>query len=180
MIVNARVRFAVAAIAGAIAFPLAATTLDPGLLRGGEELSLADSEAIRAVLGDYNRIYQDFFASGGIPARLNDFPATTELRHQVFRDIGFVRDAGLVLPQDLAEAVVREIRSAGPGAAEAIVYEEWNYVYQQSADRRPVSRPKGHGQGFRYVLRRSGDRWVVTAWDLEELPAPERKQERLW
>lgn len=177
---NARVGFAVAAIGGAIAFPLLATTLDPGLLRRGEELSPADSEAIRAALDEYNRIYQDFFASGGVPARLNDFPATKELRHQVFRDIGFVRDAGLVQPQDLAEAEVREIRSAGPGAAEAIVYEEWNYVYQQSRDRRPVSRPKGLGQGFRYLLRRSGDRWVVTAWDLVELPAPERKRGRLW
>lgn len=162
-----------APLIGLAAFAALAALLDPQLL--SRPLSRGDDEAIRAALASYNRIYEDFFASGGQPALIDEFPASRDVKHHVFRDIGFLRSAGYVQVYDLAEAEVREIRRTGPGRAEALVFEEWNHVLQSSETRQPASPLKGLGQGFRYVLRRTGDRWLVVAWDLADLDSPPDK-----
>jgi hypothetical protein len=172
------VAFAASILAGLAAFAATASVLDPALRprRNGP----VDDAAIRAVLVDYQRIYEDFFASSGAPALLNEFPASKDLKHHVFRDVGFVRDAGLVLVQDLATMDVREVRGMGDGVAEAVTYEEWNYVFQLADGRKPASQLKGMGQGFRYRLRRAGGAWKVVGWDLADVPAPPRDPERKW
>lgn len=164
-----------APLAGLAAFAALVALLDPRLLSRTAPMSREDENAIRQALASYNRIYQDFFASGGEPALIDDFPASRDIKHHVFRDIGFLRSAGYVQVHDLAEAVVREVRRTGPGEAEALVFEEWNHVLQFSETRQPASPLKGLGQGFRYVLRRSAGRWVVVAWDLADLEPPPEK-----
>jgi hypothetical protein len=161
-----------APLVGLALFAGAARVLDPRLLPVRPALPAADEAGIREAIESFNRIYQDFYASGGNPALIDEFPATRAVKHFVFRDLGFVRDAGLVQVQDLASAEVREVRAMRSGEAEALVYEEWNLILQGAGDRAPRSSIKGMGQGFRYWLRREGRRWIVTAWDLEELPAP--------
>jgi hypothetical protein len=169
------------ALAGVVCFAAAAALLDPGLRGGGAgALAEADRAAIRAALDDYHRIYQDFFASGGVPALLDEFPASKDVRHHVFRDVGFVRDAGLVLVQDLATLTVVADRATAPDRAEVDTFEEWNYVFQSAGDRKPASAPKGLGQGFRYSLRREGTGWKVLGWDLADVAAPAADGGRRW
>lgn len=163
-----------AALLSTLLFAGAAALLDPALRGAPADPPLSDAEeaAIQGALVDFQRIYQDFFATGGAPALIDAFPATREVKHHLFRDIGFVRDAGLVLVQDLATATLVETRRTGGDTAEALVYEEWNHVFQRASDRVPVSTVKGLGQGFRYHLRREAGRWVVTAWDPEDVARP--------
>lgn len=164
------------------AFVAFAYRVDPGLRPRGAPRALdrAAEEGILATLVAFQRLYEDFFASGGSPALLDQFPATKEVRHQVFRDLGFLREAGLVFVQDLAGATVLSVEATGPRTAEALVYEEWNYLPQQASDRAPRSRLKGMGQGFRYRLRGEGDRWIVTGWDPEDVPPPPDDGGRKW
>lgn len=176
------VAFAVAIVAGTLAFGATAAWLDPalGAWRSAGRLTPEDDKAIRAALVDYQRIYEDFFASGGDPALLDQFPASKDVKHHVFRDVGFVRDAGLVLVQDLALLDVREVRRTAEGFAEAVTYEEWNHVFQLAEGRKPASKVKGMGQGFRYRLRLTGGSWKVASWDLAEVVAPATDVERKW
>ncbi len=167
-----RLRTFAAGLAGVLAFAATARVLDPALLAGRAPLSKADDVAIREAVGTFNRIYEDFYASGGQPNLIDELPATRSVKHRIFRDIGFIRDEGLVQVQDLASATVREVLPAGPGEASALVFEEWNYVLQRSADRAPKSELKGTGQWFRYRLRKDAGRWIITGWDMEDLPAP--------
>ena len=175
-------RAALLAVASCAAFAAFAMVLDPGLRpsRRAAPLRPEDDAAIRAALASYQRIYQDFHASGGGPTMLDAFPATPAVKHEIFRDVGFVRDAGLVQVQDLAAATVREVRSTGRDTAEAVVLEEWNYVLQKADDRRPASKLKGMTQGFRYRLSRVGAGWLVTGWDPEDVEAPPASGERKW
>lgn len=174
-------RAALLAIASCVAFAAFATVLDPGLRPlGRARLSPDDEAKIREVLSEYQRIYQDFHASGGGPAMLDAFPAVATLKHEIFREIGFVRDSGYVLVQDLAVAEVRELRATGPDAAEAVVAEEWNSLLQKAEDRKPASRLKGMSAGFRYRLRRTAVGWIVTGWDPEDVPPSPPKKERQW
>jgi hypothetical protein len=171
-----------ATLASLAAFAAAAAVLDPELRPGRRTASLPpeDEAGIRQTLSRFQEIYEDFFASGGRPDLIDSFPATRELKHQVFRDVGFVRDAALVFVQDLATSTVLETRRTGEDTAEAVVYEEWNCVFQKSVDRTPATQLKGFGQGFRYELTRHGSGWIVTRWDLASVAAPPADQGRKW
>jgi hypothetical protein len=143
---------------------------------GPGELSGEDRKAIVEAVRLFDRCYQDVFSSGGGAAMIDAFPATRDVKHHVFRDVGFLRDAGLVLVQDLADFTVLDLRRTGPDAAEALVLEEWNYLYQRAEDRRPAAQVKGMGQGFRYRLRWQRDRWIVAGWAFEDVkPAAQDK-----
>ncbi len=169
---RAAARGIVAVLASAAAVAGAAWRLDPGLRPVRHDLSVEDQAGVLSALMDYHRVYEDLYATGGDPALIDAFPATREMRHQVFRDIGFVRDLGLVFVQDLATATLVRTSRTGRAAAEAVTYEEWNYVFQRQEDRVPTSDVKGMGQGFRYRLRHDGTRWVVSGWDPEDVPKP--------
>jgi hypothetical protein len=68
----------------------------------------------------------------------------------------------------------------GRDSAEALVYEEWNYVFEKASDRKPASKLKGMGQGFRYRLRLVDGRWIVVGWEAEDIEAPGREEGRKW
>jgi hypothetical protein len=174
-------RALVAPILSAVAFG-AAARLDPSLVKAASSGPLPAEEAreVLLTLARFQQVYEDFFARGGSPELLNEFPASKELRHQVFRDVGFLRDAGLLQVQDLARAVLMETRWAGRDLAEAVVYEEWNYVFQTLADRKPQSELKGTGQGIRYRLQRGVTGWRVVAWDPVEVVPPETSEPNAW
>ena len=175
VVLSGRVRTLLLAVASTAAFALAARVLDPALVRPGAwPRPLAEPElgAVLATLAGYQAIYQDFFASGGNPAMLGQFPASAGVKHRIFRDVGFLRDEGLVMVQDLASATTLSAVQAGPDTAEVVLFEEWNWIFQREADRSPASNEKGLGQGFRYVLTREGGRWIVTSWRQEDVPPP--------
>ncbi len=161
-------------LASAAVFAVAAGRSAPvaARLRHGAP-SEADRKAILETLRLFNRVYQDFYASAGGAAMIDVFPASTDVKHHVFRDLGFLRDAQLVLVHDLAELTPVEVRETGADSAEAVLFEEGNYLYQHP-DRSPAMNEKGLGQGFRYRLRREHGRWIVTHWEYADVTPPSR------
>jgi len=145
-------------------------------LTGGKRLAQEESEVLKTIK-DYNLILSDFYASGGVPAMLNRFPASKILRHSVFRDLGYLKNSGKILVYDLAELTPVKIEITSPGTAEAVVFEEWNYMYQNLENRKPLSLPKGMGHGFKYRLKRQKGRWIVVGWDPADVKEPQKKDE---
>lgn len=141
------------------------------LLSSGKRLE-KERAAIVETIRYYNKILTDFYVTGGVPLLLDEFPAVKTLKHGLFRDIGFIRDYGMVLVYDLADMTPVDIRILSPNAAEAVIFEEWNYVYQRKEDREPVSRVKGLGQGFRYRLIKQNGAWIVRNWDPVDVEDP--------
>lgn len=146
----------------------------------GRDAVRKEKELVAATVKSYNRILSDFYASGGVPAMLDKFPATRTVKHGVFRDLGYIGSAGKVLVYDHAETTPVKITFTAPGRAEALVFEEWNFMYQRSEDRKPVSKPQGLGRGFRYTLVRERSGWVVDGWDPVEMAEPDKKKEFLF
>ncbi len=128
---------------------------DDGSYEGEEEAAIKDTVVL------YNKILSDIYASGGVPARLNDFPASKQLRHELFRDIGFLRGMDLIMVYDMADIVFMEIKMPSPTVAEAITFEEWNYLYQRSPSREVARSIRGLGQGFKYLLVKQGKGWII-------------------
>lgn len=124
-----------------------------------EEATVLDS------LHRYNSILTDIYVTGGVPALLNEFPATKAMRHGLFRDIGFLRDSGRILVYDMAGMYPVKVSFLSPFSAEVVLFEEWNYTYQNSSNRQPVARLRGIGQGFRYRMVRKNAAWFVSEWD---------------
>jgi hypothetical protein len=147
---------------------------------GGKDAVRQEKELVAATVKSYNRIISDFYASGGIPALLDKFPATKNIKHGVFRDLGYIKSAERVLVYDHAATTPVQITFTAPGRAEALIFEEWNFMYQRSEDRKPVSKPQGLGRGFRYTLVRERDGWLVDGWDPVEMAEPDKKKEFLF
>lgn len=120
-----------------------------------------DEAAIVRALEKYNAIFTDLYATSGVPAMLNEFPASKRLRHELFKDIGALRNRKTILVYDMASMDVREVKTISPSMAEATVFEEWNYGYQNADTRLPVGPLKGMGRSFKYVLVKMGGEWMV-------------------
>lgn len=123
--------------------------------------TLQEEDTIKAAVHLYNKIYTDLYVSDGIPLRLDDFPASKLLRHELYKNLGFLRDRNALLMYDMASIEFRDIKRLTPDRAETIVFEEWNYQYKNRMTRMPTSRLKGMGKGFRYILFRDSDTWKV-------------------
>jgi len=123
-----------------------------------------EMKEIESTVKTYNKILSDFYASGGNPALINSMPAAKQVKHEVFRDLGYVKRINKILVYDMASITTYRIRLTGPGRAEGQFYEEWNFLYQ-NADRAPITRPIGFGRGFRYHLKKEKGKWVVNDWD---------------
>lgn len=159
--------------ASVAAFACVAVALDRDAWRAyPTPLSPRDGPEILGAIHDYQVAYQDFYATSGDAALLDAVPATKAAKHQIFRDIGFLRGANLVLVQDLASNTLLEAAMVAPGAAEVLVFEEWNWLLQRRPDRKVVSQVRGFGQGFRYRIVREGGRWVVASWEVEDVAPP--------
>lgn len=171
-----RAAWAILPALSCVAFAVAAARGSPDLLgrrATPPPITAGEREEILRALDLSRRIYADFFASGGAPALLDDFPASRGVKHRIFRDIGFLRDRGLLQIQDLAEAIPVSVERTAGDAVEAVVYEEWNYLVQRVADRKPASEVRGLGGGFRYVLQRAGSgRWTIVSWEPVTMAKP--------
>jgi hypothetical protein len=129
--------------------------------RHSTTLSAGDELAIEQTVRTYNKIYQDFYATGGNPKLLDSFPTSKDLRHFTYRDLGYLQDAGLVLVHDLADFEMVSI-SVDENGVEAEVREEWNYIYQSATDRSPVSDLRGMTFEGLYHLENDSGRWLIT------------------
>lgn len=124
----------------------------------------------------YNKIFIDLYASDGQTLRLDDFPASVILKHELYRDLDFLRARSLLLVYDMADLTFVKVKSS-PFWAEVEVFEEWNYIYQKNPSREIVSSIKGFGQGFRYILKRQKTGWLVIDIIPVEMEEPEKKDE---
>lgn len=138
------------------------------VLSGTERKTLEDTVIL------YNKIFIDLYASDGQTLRLDDFPASVVLKHELYRDLDFLRARGLLLVYDMASISFVNIKKTSPFTAEMDVFEEWNYVYQKNPSREIVSPMKGMGQGFRYLLKKQKNRWIV----VEILPLDMKEPEK--
>lgn len=164
------------AVIGGTALLLAGLTWVDGVCRPAAAAKRALTEPERQDVLEtvrlFNSIWRDFYATGGIPTMIDAMPATKMVKHGIFRDTGFLLQNERYLVYDLARAVPLEVTSDAPDRAEALLWEEWNYVYQERATRRPMAQVKGMGQGFRYGLARHDGRWAIDRWAPEDVPAP--------
>lgn len=131
------------------------------LLEGPEKMLNREKNGIISAIRKYNAIIADLYATDGVPKMLNEIPATKAIRHDIFRDIGFIRDSDRVLIYDMAKMTPVEVILTGPATAEAVIFEEWNYIYQRKEDRAAVSRVRGTGLGFKYRLQKEKGQWIV-------------------
>lgn len=133
--------------------------------------------AIKGTIILYNQIFTDLYDSDGQTLRLNDFPAAKRLRHELYRDLDFLRARRLLLVYDMADLTFMEIKRPSPFIAEVVTFEEWNYIYQKSPSREPAQSIKGMGQGFRYYMQKQKGKWVVMDYNPVKVKTPEKKDE---
>ncbi len=136
--------------------------------------------AIKNAIILYNKIFTDLYVSNGRVLRLNDFPASKMLRHELFRDLDFLRSRGLLLVYDNADIVFAEIKRPSSFTAEVRTFEEWNYLYRDIQTRENRSAVKGLGQGFEYLMRKQEGEWIVADVRLADVKPPEKKNEFLY
>lgn len=134
-----------------------------------------EEAAIKETVVLYNNIFSDLYASDGQTLRLNDFPAVKKLRHEVYRDLDFLRSVKRLLVYDIANIYFMEIKMLSPVTAEATVFEEWNYLYEQSPSREPAAPLKGMGEGFKYYLQKQEGKWIVLDVIPVKVTPPEKK-----
>jgi len=125
----------------------------------------------------YNKVFTDLYVSDGQVMRLDDLPVRTVLKHEIYRDLDFVRAKDLVLIYDMASLKFVSTKLLSPFSAEVMVYEEWNYVYRKGPDRKQAGAVKGFGAGFRYHLFKQQGRWKVADVDPVKMAPPEAKDE---
>jgi hypothetical protein len=121
----------------------------------------AEEKALKETIRMYNTIFTDLYATDGIPAMLNEFPASKKLKHELFKNIGALRNNKLLLVYDMATLDFRDIKMVSPVRAEVTAFEEWNYAYQKADTRLPTGQTKGMGQGFKYILFKRGQNWII-------------------
>jgi hypothetical protein len=125
----------------------------------------------------YNKVFTDLYVSDGQVMRLDDLPVRTVLKHELYRELDFVRAKGLVLIYDMANLKFVSTKLLSPFSAEVMAYEEWNYVYRKGPDRKQAGAVKGFGAGFRYHLIKQQGRWKVADVDPVKMAPPEAKDE---
>jgi hypothetical protein len=157
-----------------------------GLLLEPESLShyrrwlfgrVEEEASVRQTVLLYNKILTDLYASDGQTLRLNDFPASVILKHELYRDLDFLRSRGLLIIYDMADLTFMKLKMRSPFLADVEVYEEWNYIYQKNPSRKIASSIKGFGQGFRYILKRQKTGWLVIEVIPVDIEEPEKRDE---
>ena len=124
----------------------------------------AEEDRIKEALLSFNNLYMDVFASLGSAETIDLIPATTEMRHRMFKDTSYLQLNDRVLIYDLASIEVVSVEQTGPFTAEALTDEAWNYVYQDAETKEPISPIKGMDGRFRYRLIKRDGRWLVKSY----------------
>lgn len=129
---------------------------------------------IKSTIVKYNKIFTDLYVSDGGISMLDEFPSSVKLKHEIYRNLDFLRARKLILIYDMADSRFVDINVLNPYYAEAVVYEEWNYLYQERMSRNIVSSIRGFGHGFRYYLRKVKGRWLVIDTEPVDMEPPEK------
>lgn len=134
-------------------------------------------EQLHETIQQYNKVLTDLYVSDGQTMRLNDLPVRTVLKHELYRELDFLRSKDLVLIYDMASLKFVSTRFLSPLSAEVTTYEEWNYVYRQGTERKQAGAVKGLGSGFRYRMIKQQGGWKIADVDPVMISPPEEKNE---
>lgn len=124
-----------------------------------------ESARIKATVLEFNNRLMDVYASQGVQRAADPIPATTGMRHRLFKDAGFIGMGGKVLVYDLASLEVREVKRSGPFAATAVASEDWNYQYKNDMNWQSVGELHGTGALVRYHLVKQRGKWLVRMYE---------------
>lgn len=124
-------------------------------------------ENIEKTIMLFNNILTDFYCSGGDPKLIDYMPASKNVKHFIFRDIGFLREKNILLVIDMASLNIIEIKREKKTFI-VKAFEEWNYIYQDFSSRKVVSEVKGLGNGFVYKLKKDGETFEIESVEYDE------------
>lgn len=115
------------------------------------------------------------YASGGIVAGLNTFPAEKLVKRRILQDIRMSKNEGKLYVMDRDKSKVNDIKLFSPDRAIAVVDEDWFGVYQNSVTRRQISGKKANLITVRYFLKKMWGKWVIVDYEIhargEALPS---------
>ena len=156
-----------------LSYALIAVIFDKGASSGNNIKREYDEALIKETVLFYNKAISDIYTSGGVPAMLNELPSSKQLKHELFKDVNYFYSKGAVIVYDMAGLVFKDIKLTSPNTAEAITFEEWNYVTQKIKTREMLRIPKGMDAGFRYFLVRDKGGWLI----VDYIPADVKYEE---
>jgi hypothetical protein len=147
--------------------------LTGGLALDGERLRYAfshrwairyESEKIKRAVEEFNKYVMDVQAAEGSGRGIDSIPATTAMRHRLFKDAGSLKSAGRVLVFDQASLEIRQVTLKGPVTAEVLTDEAWNYQHKNAATWQAIGQVRGMDGRYRYELVKQEGRWLVQSY----------------
>jgi len=138
-------------------------------------IGIPERKAIEDSLVLFNKILTDIYVTEGDPKLIDEMAASKNVKHFIFRDVGFVGGKGMIMVLDQATMEVMSIEKEGDDLL-ARTFEEWNYSYQEAGTRKPLTEVKGLSQVYLYRLRKENGSWMVVSWDLDDSPPPAGKR----
>lgn len=132
-----------------------------------------ERKAVERAVEAFNRKLMDIYSTGGLRESLAGFEASKLAKHEIFRDLGNLRNARLLMIYDMANLEIRSVTFIDSERAVARTFEEWNYMLQDADTRRPADGLKGLGRNFMYHLEKWQGKWSVVTY----LPAEAEKGE---
>lgn len=129
-------------------------------------LKMHETEMVKSTIKFFSSTVAGFYATGGIVAGLNIFPAEKAVKHRIFQDIRNWQNTGKVLVMDKDKSTVKNVTFITPDRVIAVVDESWYNVYQDYKTRRPISDKKANLITVRYFLKKQWGKWIVIEYEV--------------
>ncbi|MEJ5165482.1 MAG: hypothetical protein WHV67_00460 [Thermoanaerobaculia bacterium] len=113
----------------------------------------------------YNKIAMDFYATGGNPSLIDEIPASKFLKHEIFKEIGYLSSMGFLQVLDLYDFKVKKIDFEDSKKARVEVEEDWNFQRQEFDTRKPLSEIYSFKFEVIYILKKTGKKWIIEEWE---------------
>lgn len=106
----------------------------------------------------------DFYATGGNPSLIDDMPSSKFLKHEIFKEIGYLSSLGFVQVLDMDNYKVKNIELDGLKKARVEVEENWNFQRQDFRTRQPLSEIYSFKFEAVYALKKIKEKWIIEEW----------------
>ncbi|UCH45756.1 MAG: hypothetical protein JSV11_03350 [Nitrospiraceae bacterium] len=124
-------------------------------------------QEIEQTLKLFNRNFASFFNTGGSLAGLNEFPAANMIKRRIFQEIDDWRKNNQIIVYDRDVFELESIDRTSPVSAVAIAREVWFMTIQDRGTRKSImSGVKANSIRVRYRMRKEGDTWRVTEYEV--------------
>lgn len=106
----------------------------------------------------------DFYATGGNPALIDDIPSSKFLKHEVFKEIGYLSSMGYLQILDLYDFKIKRMEFEDTKKVKVEVEEDWNFQRQDFETRKPLSEIYSFKFKAIYILKKIKEKWIVEEW----------------